>query len=149
MEIQNRIEKLEKELAELKAELKTEYPMYKRSTVSKCIVKFTGRTEGEVMVVGNGVHTKGEFSTGWIPHGVKTIWEDVIYDEEKGMFDKQLVWCWNIISTHSRVARFYDAINKCSYTCMGERHGLEFDSYEPYKGEYPEWARRVYDKLED
>ena len=61
--------------------------------------------------------------------------------------DKQLVWCWD--DTYVRELRFYDAKNKCPYRVDGQRDGLLFNNYEPYKGDWPEWAIEAQKTLED
>ena len=56
--------------------------------------------------------------------------EDVIFDEEKGLYDKQPVWAWDNDDTCMRELKFYDAINKCCFTFKGTRGGISVDNYE-------------------
>ena len=63
--------------------------------------------------------------------------------------DKQLVWVWDDDTTAGRNIRFYDAKNNCIFRLDGQRHGCEYDNYEPYEGEWPEWAKEAVKILED
>ena len=63
--------------------------------------------------------------------------------------DKALVWGWNYKEAASRNVCFYDAKNRCSFDDQGERFGYEFDHYELFKGEEPEWAKKARKKLEN
>jgi hypothetical protein len=145
MNIEKRIEKLEKELAELKAE---QYPIYKRNKEDHFIVKFIDLQEGEVVDIFDSLRVEHRTSE-WRPHTITKIWEDVPYDRERGFFDRQLILAWNNSNICKRELRFYDAINKNTFLATGERDGLRFDNYEAYKGEYPDWAKEAYGKLED
>jgi hypothetical protein len=150
MEIQNKIDKLEKELAKLKSECVMKYPVYKRVIDNSTTVEFTGLTEGRLLEAGEDCDIDvGESLTTWVPHTNKKVWEDVIYDKERGLFDKQLVWCWGNETIFARAVRFYDAINKCVFGYDGERNGNVYDNYEPYAEKCPEWVKEAYDKLED
>ena len=63
--------------------------------------------------------------------------------------DKDLVWAGDDDDDCRRVATFYDSKNNCSFSYSGERNGLIFDNYAPFEGEYPEWAKKALNKLED
>ena len=64
--------------------------------------------------------------------------------------DKALVWCWDDNDLYQRTLKFYDAINQVSFTCLnGDREGLDYDHYEIFKGEEPEWATEARKKLKD
>ena len=54
--------------------------------------------------------------------------------------DKALVWGWDFDNETSRLVCFYNAKDKCSFNSQGGRLGYEFDNYELYKGEEPEWT---------
>ena len=63
--------------------------------------------------------------------------------------DKELVWAWDDDDDCRRAAIFYDYQNNCSFSYSGERDGHIFDNYAPFEGEYPEWAKEAFNKLED
>lgn len=64
--------------------------------------------------------------------------------------DKQLVWAWDNVNFAGRNIRFYDAKYNCAF-CIAEgyRNGYHYDNYEPYEGEYPEWAKEAVKLLQD
>ena len=62
--------------------------------------------------------------------------------------DKDFVECWDNTTTFSRILRFYDAKNKCTFNHLhGGRDGSIFDNYR--KIPMPDWAKAVKDALED
>ena len=63
--------------------------------------------------------------------------------------DKQLIWAWDDVNFAGRNIRFYDAKNNCIFWLNGQRNGCEYDHYEPFEGEYPEWAKEAVKRLED
>ena len=76
------------------------------------------------------------------------IWQQLEVCEKTGSFDGQLIWCWNNHHTHFRILRFYDAKNKCTYDYLGKKGGFSYDNYEPFEGNYPEWALEAFKTLE-
>lgn len=149
-----RIENIKAELARLEEELKQEefeYPIYKQGPdiISDVIVKFTSLQEGEVVYVGSSHFRLHRVSDRWTPHTNAKVWKDVAFDEERGLYDKQLVWCWDNSYTHARTLRFYDAKNKCAFSGYGKSNWYDYDNCEPYEGTWPEWAIEAYKTLED
>ena len=67
---------------------------------------------------------------------------------EIALKDKQLVWCWDDEEL-VRAIRFYDAVNNCTFDSGGYRKGSRYDHYEPYTGEYPEWAKEAVKQLQN
>lgn len=68
----------------------------------------------------------------------------------KAMFnDKQLVWAWEDNNDAGRNLRFYDAKNNCVFGLYGQRNGFKYGNYEPYEGEYPDWAKETLKLLQD
>ena len=64
--------------------------------------------------------------------------------------DKQLVWCWEDDGEFGRYLRFYDAKNKRTFCASdGDRTGYSYANYEPYMGEYPDWAKEALNLLVD
>ena len=74
------IEKYEVGTFRVKTEPEFKYPIYKRSAAHGFVVKFTGLTEGEVVVVGR-YHYIGYSSLFWEKHTSNTVWEDYNYTE--------------------------------------------------------------------
>ena len=81
---------------------------------------------------------------------MKNAWDEEMWREIKEEIpDKALVWCWDNDFTHVKYLKFYDKINKCTFSFGGARYGDTFDNYEIYKDEYPEWAREALKTLSD
>ena len=57
--------------------------------------------------------------------------------------DKQLIWAWDGDTAAGRNIRFYDAKNNCIFGLNGKRDGCDYCNYEPYEGEWPEWAKEA------
>jgi hypothetical protein len=154
MNIEQRIEYLEKQLDILKMQCKQqpefEYPIYMQSIESKVIVKFTGLHEGYLVDDVRGGRDIGQFNHGWYPHTDANAWQPIAFDEGRGIADKQLCECWFNTHTHCRVLRFYDAVNKCTFNVKGKRNGISYDDYIPIPyADYPEWAIEAEKTLED
>ena len=85
------------------------------------------------------------------------FWSDV-KDEYKQLLEhKQLVWIYYKNHSVSRGLTFYDATVDYFYSIDGT-HLSEIEiaqsktydiNIEPYEGEWPEWAKEAYNKLED
>ena len=123
------------------------YPMYCKSKNSSLVVKLTASDEGEV-IVNNKNHNKGEFKKTWCDYNKSDVWQQLDVCEKTGFFDGQLVWCWDNDDTHSRDLKFYDAKNKCTYIFNGNNDGCNYDNYEPFEGNYPDWALEAFQTLE-
>ena len=144
LELGKEIEALKKQSIE-KEEVK--YPIYCKSKSSLFVVKFQGLHSGEVIIsyIGNSVGYK---STTWVSHTDSDTWQQLEVCEKTGFFDGQLVWCWNKYLTHIRHLRFYDTKNKCTYSYNGDKDGGKYDNYEPFEGNYPDWALEAFQTLE-
>ena len=144
LELGKEIEALKKQNTE-KEEFN--YPIYCKLKDSSLVVKFTGLQTGEV-VVNNYPHNVGANRCDWIKHTDKNEWQQLNVCEETGFFDGQLVWCWDNNDTHVKCLKFYDAKHECTYQCDGNRYGSVFDNYEPFEGNYPDWALEAFQTLE-
>jgi hypothetical protein len=128
------INNMRKELASIEAEVsklreqckqqpKFEYPIYMQAINSKQVVKFTDLKAGFVVV--RGVFENncpvGTYMTGYIPHTDVTEWQPIVFDEKRGIADKQLCECWDNGYTSGRALRFYSAKNKFAYTVDGKK----------------------------
>ena len=144
LELGKEIEALKKQSTE-KEEIT--YPIYCKVKGSSLVVKFTGLQEGKLVV--NSKHTKIEetFKEWRIFTDINT-WQQLDVCEETGFFDGQLVWCWSHNDTHSRYLRFYDVKNKSTFYYNGARNGTRFGNYEPFEGNYPDWALEAFQTLE-
>ena len=144
LELGKEIEALKKQNTE---EEKFNYPIYCKHTYTSLVIKFTELQSGEV-IVNNKIHDKGKISSTWNRHTDINTWQQLDVCEETGFFDGQLVWCWDNNDTHVKCLKFYDAKHECTYQCDGNRYGSVFDNYEPFEGNYPDWALEAFQTLE-
>ena len=145
LELGKEIEALKKQNLDKEEEIK--YPIYCKSKYSSLVVKFTGLQSVEVVV--NSKHYNiGDKSTTWISHTDTKTWQQLEVCEITGFFDGQLVWCWDNNDTHARYLRFYDVKNKSTFYYNGTRNGARFNNYEPFEGNYPDWALEAFQTLE-
>ena len=144
LELGKEIEALKKQSTE-KEEF--EYPIYCKHKNSSLVVKFTGFESGEVVVNAHNRNV-GNKSTNWTKHTDSNCWQQLDVCEETGFFDGQLIWCWDNDETHTRHLRFYDVRNKCAFYGDGNRNGYSYKNYEPFEGNYPDWALEAFQTLE-
>ena len=123
------------------------YPIYCKLKDSSLVVKFKGLRQGKT-VVNNTFNNVGNKSYVWQNHTDTNAWQQLDVCEETGFFDGQLVWCWDNDDTHVVTLRFYDAKNKCTYQFDGTEDGHDYDNYEPFEGNYPDWALDAFQTLE-
>ena len=143
LELGKEIEALKNQVTE-KEEMT--YPIYYKLKKSSLVVKFTGLQSGEVVV--NSKHYNiGDKSTTYRSHTDARFWQQLDVCKKTGFFDGQLVWCWYNNDTHSRHLRFYDAKHKVAYMFDGNRDGYSFGNYEPFEGNYPDWALEAFQTL--
>ena len=149
-ELEQKYLELGKEIEALKKQSEKEefeYPIYCRGKETNCVVKFESLSEG-VYVVQNEFRKVGESTKTFINHTDTNKWQQLDVCEKTGFFDGQLVWCWNNPDSHMRHLKFYDVKNKCTYIFNGKKDGWNYDNYEPFKGNYPDWALEAFKTLE-
>ena len=149
-ELEQKYLELGKEIEALKSQTEKEefnYPIYCKLKSSLFVVKFQGIHSGEV-IISHMDKSVGYKSTAWISHLDSEIWQQLEVCKKTGFFDGQLIWCWDNVHTHSRMLRFYDVKNKCTYQYDGNRCGISFNNYEPFEGNYPDWALEAFQTLE-
>lgn len=149
-ELEQKYLELGKEIEALKKQSEKEeftYPIYCKLKDSSLVVKFTGLQTGKV-VVNNYPHNVGYNRYDWTEHTDTNPWQQLAVCEKTGFFDGQLVWCWDNNDTHSRNLKFYDVKNKCTYDYLGKRDWYTYDNYEPFEGNYPDWALEAFQTLE-
>ena len=151
-ELEQKYLELGKEIEALKNQNTEEeeiaYPIYCKLKDSSLVVKFKGLRQGKT-VVNNTFNNVGNKSSIWQNHSETNIWQQLEVCEKTGFFDGQLVWCWDNNHTYIRHLKFYDAKNECTYyQCDGNRDGSVFDNYEPFEGNYPDWALEAFQTLE-
>ena len=144
LELGKEIEALKKQSTE-KEEF--EYPIYCKLKDSSLVVKFTGLKSGEV-VINEEYHNVLNERSDWIKHTDTNTWQQLDVCEKTGFFAGQLVWCWDNDDTHVRTLRFYDVKYKCTYQFDGTEDGHDYDNYEPFEGNYPDWALEAFQTLE-
>ena len=150
-ELEQKYLELGKEIEALKKQSEKEefeYLIYCKNKDTSLVVKFTGLKSGEV-VVNNMFHDEvGKNRNDWVEHTDANTWQQLDVCEETGFFDGQLVWCWDNDETHSRHLRFYDVRNKCAFYDDGNRNGYSYKNYEPFEGNYPDWALEAFQTLD-
>mgnify|MGYP003603207020 FL=1 len=144
LELGKEIEALKKQNTE-KEEIK--YHIYCKLKNLSLVVKFTELQSGEV-VVNDKYNNIGDKSTNWTSHTDTDVWQQLGVCEKTGFFDGQLVWCWDNNDTHLRYLKFYDVKNECTYLYDGDRDGSVYSNYEPFEGNYPDWALEAFQTLE-
>ena len=144
LELGKEIEALKKQNTE-KKEIK--YPIYCKLKGSSLLVKFTDLRTGEV-VINEERHNVLRKRNDWIKHTDTKQWQQLEVCEKTGFFDGQLVWCWDNNDTHVKCLKFYDAKNECTFYYDGNRGGTRFGNYEPFEGNYPDWALEAFQTLE-
>ena len=144
LELGKEIEALKKQSTE-KEEIT--YPISCELKYSSLVVKFAKLKFGEV-VVNDKYNNIGDKSANWTRHTDTDVWQQLDVCEETGFFDGQLVWCWQNEFTHSKHLRFYDVKYKCAYDYSGKKGGFGYDNYEPFEGNYPDWALEAFQTLE-
>ena len=144
LELGKEIEALKKQNTE-KEEF--EYPIYCKLKNSSLVVKFTELQYGKV-VVNSGNYKIVDIIFGWQSHKDTDTWQQLDVCKKTGFFDGQLVWCWDNDTTHSRTLKFYEVKNKCTYGSLGKSGGFVYDNYEPFEGNYPDWALEAFNTLE-
>ena len=144
LELGKEIEALKKQNTE-KEEIT--YPIYCKLKDSSLVIKFTGLQTGEV-VVNDYPHNVRKNRNDWIKHTDTNQWQQLDICKKTGFFDGQLVWCWDNDDTHTRILKFYDAKRKCTYQFDGTEDGHDYDNYEPFEGNYPDWALEAFQTLE-
>ena len=144
LELGKEIEALKKQNTE---EEEITYPIYCKLKGSSLVVKFTGLTLGKLVVNSKHIKIEETFKEWRIFTDINT-WQQLDVCEETGFFDGQLVWCWDNDETHSRHLRFYDVRNKCAFYDDGNRNGYSYKNYEPFEGNYPDWALEAFQTLE-
>ncbi len=144
LELGKEIEALKKQNTEKE---KLTYPIYCKLKDSSLVVKFTDLRKGEV-VINEERHNVLRKRNDWIKHTDTEQWQQLEVCEKTGFFDGQLVWCWDNRDTHIITLKFYNVKNKSTYSASGKRGGYVYDIYEPFEGNYPDWALEAFQTLE-
>ena len=144
LELGKEIEALKKQNTEKE---KSIYPIYCKLIGSSLVVKFTALQTGEV-VANNNYYNVWDKGNDWRIHTDNTVWQKLDVCEKTGFFDGQLVWCWDNSDTHIRTLKFYNVKNKRTYVYDGRKNGNIYDNYEPFEGNYPDWALEAFQTLE-
>ena len=143
IELGKEIEALKKQSTEKK---EFEYPIYCKLKDSSLVIKFTALQTGEV-VANNNYYNVWYKGNDWRKHTDTTVWQQLDVCEKTGFFDGQLVWCWHNTDSHVRYLKFYDVKYKCTYSYSGKHDGYKYNNYEPFEGNYPDWALEAFQTL--
>jgi len=130
-----------------------EYPIFKatsKGTDKEYIVKFTDLTTGEVVfAMPDAPYLVGVKANDWTAHTNNDKWQDVLYDKEKDLYDKQPILCWNNNYKTTKHIKFYDALNKCIFDYNGKGNGCRYDNYIPYPHPEDNFIIEMYKNLKD
>ena len=141
---------LGKEIEALKKQSEIEenkYPIFCNLKDSSLVVKFTDLRTGEIVI--NNERNRVGVKSNMFPSPMDTnVWQQLDVCEKTGFFDGQLVWCWDDDDTHVRTLRFYDVKYKCTYQFDGTEDGHDYNNYEPFEGNYPDWSLEAFQTLE-
>lgn len=144
LELGKEIEALKKQNTEKEG---VKYPIYCKNKHASLVVKFTGLKFGEV-VVNSVFHDEvGKKRNDWREHTDTDVWQQLDVCEKTGFFNGQLIWCWDNVDTHIKQLRFYDVKNNSTYDYLGRKGGSSYDNYEPFEGNYPDWALEAFQTL--
>ena len=144
LELGKEIEALKKQNTEKE---KSIYPIYCKLKDSSLVVRFTELQSGEVVINNDNNNVRDNYHI-FTNHTDTNTWQQLDVCEKTGFFDGQLVWCWDDDDTHTRDLKFYDAKNKCTYIFNGKKDGCVYDNYEPFEGNYHDWALEAFQTLE-
>ena len=145
LELGKEIEALKKQNSE-KEEIT--YPIYCKLKDSSLVVRFTGLKSGEVVINSMFHNEVGDKINDWVEYTNTKAWQQLDVCEKTGFFDGQLVWCWDNRNAYCRTLKFYDIKNKSTYNHQGRRGGISYNNYEPFEGNYPDWALEAFQTLE-
>ena len=128
---------------------KLKYPLFKRWKKSGEIVKFSSLKEGTIVVKGKDSGCEVEYISDTFTFHVDDRWEDILYNKERDLFHTQAVECWDENDTHSRLARFYNAVDDCVFSCNGDLHGWHFHNCKAIPlDEVSDWMNEARGSLE-
>ena len=63
--------------------------------------------------------------------------------------DKALIWFWDNNFKSQRVLGFYDKKYNTAFDVSGIRNGSQYDNYELFEGDEPEWVEKAREMLDD
>jgi len=128
------------------------YPIFKvcnKGTDKELIVKFTDLNSNEVVFVMPELgFTIGATFDNCLAH-TDNYWEDVLYNPERKLYDKQPVICWDDNMEAIKIIGFYDVKNDNVFDFEGCRDGVEYDNYTPYPHPDDKFIIEMYKKLEE
>ncbi len=123
-------------------------PIFKRTKDGRAVIKFLGEAKGRVVLTTTDKLETGQLLA-YIPRYTDTEWwDDVVYNKSRKLFDGKLIWCFESKNDLVGVAKFYDAVNNCTFDEEGKRGGSRFKYYDSYDGKMPAWALKAYPQLE-
>ena len=149
-ELEQKYLELGKEIEALKKQSEKEeftYPIFCKIKESSLVVKFTELITAEIVINDAYNNVRDNYNI-FTNHTDTNVWKKLDVCEKTGFFDGQLVWCWDNDDTHVRTLRFYDVKYKCTYQFDGTKDGHDYDNYEPFEGNYPDWALEAFQTLE-
>ena len=138
---------IENDIAELPEEF--DYPLCFESILDGFIAEFTGLGTGEVIKAGGTeIFKVGQVYLGFVPHTDVSAWKPIAFNKERGLYDKQLVWCSDDNMNGLPYLAFYNAIKDSAFSIFGHREGFNWGNMTPAYVDEP-WVKIAYDKLKD
>ena len=138
-----------KEIKALPGEPEFEYPLFMESKNNGRIVRFDGLTDRTTVWKGDSTCEVGVHTSSSTQHTDTDVWKPVPYDKERGLWHGQPIEVWDAGDTHGRSMKFYDAINKRTFTFCGETCGSRYENIEAIPPEeYKPWMFEAYKTLE-
>jgi len=140
---------IENDIAELPEEF--DYPLCFESILDGFIAEFTGLGTGEVIKAGGTeIFKVGQVYLGFVPHTDVSAWKPIAFNKERGLYDKQLIWCSDDNMNGLPHLAFYNAIKDLAlaFSLFGPRDGFMWDNMSPATVDEP-WVKIAYDKLKD
>jgi hypothetical protein len=121
------------------------YPVFKRNGIGE-IIRWDNETQAAFMLTEYAVDIASNYEI-----RVKKDLPAVPYNAERGLYDKQPIWCWDDHTTAKHL-RFYDIQFNRAFGTKGARKAVPFTNIEPVTPEQLKTMPFIWDmylKLED
>jgi len=128
-----------------------DYPLCFESKLTGIVVKFIELHNAVVIANDYGDGTPYKITgrpESFIEHTDKDVWKPIAFNKERGLYDKQLIWCSDDNMNGLPHLAFYNAIKDSAFSIFGHREGFNWGNMTPAYVDEP-WVKIVYDKLKD
>ncbi len=136
-----------------KGTVRKEFPIFKKNNIGE-VFRFDDNNSGQWCLLSRPLFYEARTKFTYFCADNDDYWTDVPYDEERGLYDKQPVWCWDDEDTSMRNILFFDCKNNGKvFSYNGERHNWGIlDNTEPVTTEQLQlmpFIWNMYLRLED